>query len=113
MDDIPGFQCISCGKCCTEGASRLQADEDDIALWLNKAPHVMDYVIVHGQQGKRSGDLWISPITGKDTTRCPWIRKFPGRNKYYCRIYDLRPKVCRRYPTSLEHALFTDCPGVE
>jgi len=26
------------------------------------------------------GDLWISPKTGEDLTRCPWLRKLP-KNK--------------------------------
>jgi len=28
----------------------------------------------------------------------PIIRKLPNREKYKCRIYELRPDVCRGYP---------------
>jgi len=103
--DISEFHCTDCGKCCLEGASRLQANDADIRRWQADAPHVIE----HMEAG--TGGLWVSPKTGKPTTRCPWIRKKPLRDQYYCRIYDVRPDVCRRYPTSPEHAEFTGCPG--
>lgn len=112
MADIPNFHCTGCGKCCLEGASRLQAVESDIAMWEERAPHLLQYVVIAGEPGDRTGDIWTGPQSAKDTTRCRWIKKYPGREQYYCRIYEVRPQVCRRYPTSLEHALYTDCPGV-
>ena len=112
MEDIPNFHCTGCSKCCLEGASRLQAVESDIAMWEERAPHLLDYAVIGGAPGERTGDIWIGPHSGKESTRCRWIRKYPGREAYYCRIYEVRPQVCRRYPTSLEHALYTNCPGV-
>ena len=115
MDDavnIPGFHCTRCGKCCVEGASRLSASEADLALWARDAPHVLAYVAVGDGGGALGGDLWISPKTRRDTVRCPWIRKYPNRDRYYCRIYQVRPDVCRRYPTSHQHAAITGCPGI-
>jgi len=104
----PNFQCNSCGKCCLEGAAELQAVEEDIAYWERNAPELLQYVTLHGEPGARTGDLWR---TKKTTPRCKWIKKYPGRDKYYCRIYDHRPQVCRRYPISKEHGLFTGCEG--
>ncbi len=112
MSDIAGFKCTSCGKCCLEGASQLQANEADIALWQEHAPHLLEFVTIHGDAGRRTGDLWIGARSKKPSTRCRWIKKYPRRNEYYCRIYDWRPTVCRRYPTSIDHARLTDCPGV-
>jgi Fe-S-cluster containining protein len=109
---IPDFQCTRCGKCCVEGASRLSASEADLDMWARDAPHVLAHVAVRTVEGVPRGDLWISPRTRRDTVRCPWIRKYPNRGHYYCRIYEVRPEVCRRYPTSREHALITDCPGI-
>ncbi len=111
MDDIPGFQCTNCGKCCLEGASQLQANEDDIVLWEEHAPQLLDFVTIRGEPDMRTGNLWPGQNAQKPTRRCRWIKKFPGRDEYYCRIYEWRPTVCRNYPTSLEHARFTDCPG--
>jgi len=109
MSDIPGFRCTDCGKCCLEGAGILPVVEADIALWEAHAPQVLDYVKIAGPAGERSGEMGKA----NKSTRCLWIKKFPGRDQYYCRIYQWRPQVCRRYPTSLEHARLTDCPGVD
>jgi uncharacterized protein len=113
MPDIQGFQCTNCGKCCLEGASELQATEADLILWEEQAPHLLEYVNVYGALGQRTGDLWISPSHKRNTTRCRWIRKRPKQDEYYCQIYEWRPEVCRCYPTSLEHALYTNCPGAK
>ncbi|NQU56644.1 MAG: YkgJ family cysteine cluster protein [Rhodospirillales bacterium] len=109
MSDIPGFACTDCGKCCLEGAGRLPACERDIAMWQEHAPHVLEYVKIEGAGGQRTGEMGKANIS----TRCQWIKKFPGREQYYCRIYQWRPQVCRNYPTSLKHARLTDCPGVD
>lgn len=112
MSDIPGFKCTDCGKCCLEGAGQLQATQADIALWETEAPHLFDFVNVHGEPGNRTGDLWSAPGEKRNTTRCKWIRKYPGRDQYYCRIYEWRPEVCRKYPISRQHARLTECPGI-
>jgi len=44
-----------------------------------------------------SGDLWISPTTGEERPRCPFVRKDSNRLTYRCTIYDTRPQVCRDY----------------
>jgi Fe-S-cluster containining protein len=49
-------------------------------------------------------DIWISPKTGEDVTRCPWLRKLPKQDKYICRIHDVKPEHCREYPKSRKHA---------
>jgi Fe-S-cluster containining protein len=58
-------------------------------------------------------DIWISPVTGEDVQRCPWLRKLPNQEKYICRIHDVKPEHCRAYPRSKEHALKTGCRGFE
>ena len=58
-------------------------------------------------------DIWISPRTEDDVARCPWLRKLPGKEKYICRIHDVKPVHCRRYPQSREHAEETGCKGLE
>lgn len=105
------FHCTACGKCCLEGAGWLPVTETDIARWETEAPHVLKFVTWEGEPGARRGSLSRSVVTGRETTRCPFVRKRRGRTEYYCRIYDVRPQVCRRYPTSPEHALYTGCDG--
>lgn len=116
MNDLqrkePGeFRCTACGKCCLEGAGWLPLVESDIALWEAEAPHLLKYAAWEGDPGERRGGLSRSNAGGRDSTRCPFVRKRRGRQEYYCRIYDVRPTVCRRYPTSPDHALYTGCEG--
>ncbi|MBT4377022.1 hypothetical protein HOD29_06630 [archaeon] len=58
-------------------------------------------------------DIWISPKTRDDVSRCPWLRKLPKQEKYICRIQDLKPTHCRMYPQSKKHAEKTGCRGFE
>ena len=60
-------------------------------------------------EGQFVYDIWISPKTGDDVARCPWLRKLPGKEKYACRIHDVKPVHCREYPRSREHAAETGC----
>lgn len=112
-EEAAQFNCTGCGKCCLEGAGALPVVEEDIARWEEQAPHVLKSVTWQGKAGARQGIHAGSTVTGRETTRCPWIKKYPGRPQYYCRIYETRPQVCRTYPTSREHALYTDCEGYD
>lgn len=104
--ELEKFKCIQCGHCCLDlsGAFSTSADEEDIARWKKeKRWDILEYVV--------GTDLWISPITGEDVTRCPWLRKLPKKNKYICRIHETKPKHCRDYPKSKKHAKRTGCNG--
>lgn len=107
------FRCTACGKCCLEGAGWLPVAEADIARFEAEAPHVLEFVTWEGEPGDRRGSLSRSVVSGRETTRCPFVRKRRGKAEYYCRIYDVRPQVCRRYPTSPDHARFTGCEGYD
>ncbi|MFT5499971.1 MAG: Fe-S-cluster containining protein, partial [Woeseiaceae bacterium] len=72
--------CNQCGKCCTlYGGGNLAVSDDDIEKWETDRPDIASYV--HG------GKIWISPVTGEQMLRCPWLRKLPKQDKYACRIY--------------------------
>jgi hypothetical protein len=45
--------------------------------------------------------------------RCPWLRKYPKKEKYYCRIHDTKPSHCRGYYPDREQALLLGCKGYE
>jgi Fe-S-cluster containining protein len=94
--------CNQCGKCCTRyGGSGLSATAGEIDSWATYQPEIFRYV--------RDGEIWISPVTGKQMDRCPWLRKLPGQQKYICRIYDDRPEDCRHYPVRIEEMLRDEC----
>ena len=102
--------CTHCGKCCFkyEGDNWLgSATEADMLLWLIRAPEVLDYV------GDNGFELWVSPETGKEMQRCPWLDKLPIQEKYECQIHDVRPEVCRDYPIDFDQMIDLDCEMLE
>jgi Fe-S-cluster containining protein len=99
-------ECNQCGKCCTRyGGGGLSASASEIAWWETFRPKIFDYV--------RGGEIWVSPVTGKQMMRCPWLRKLPNQNKYICRIYHDRPDDCRHYPVNIEEMARDECEMLE
>ena len=104
--EMENFDCIQCGHCCLNltDAFCTTTYEEDILRWMEEGrSDILEYIV--------AGDLWISPRTGRDVVRCPWLRKVPNKKKYICRIHDTKPKHCREYPKSKKHALKTGCQG--
>ena len=77
---------------------------DDILAWVDP---------VEIGNGKYIYDVWINPKTWDDVGRCPWLRKLPGKDKYICKIHDVKPTLCREYPITKRHAKRTGCKGFE
>jgi Fe-S-cluster containining protein len=98
--------CNQCGKCCTRyGGGDLAASVSDIDWWENNRPEIFSHV--------SEGGIWISPTTGKQMLRCPWLRKLPNQNKYICRIYYDRPEECRHYPVDIDQMIKDGCEMLE
>ncbi len=98
--------CNQCGKCCTlYGNGGLSVTDSEIGWWETYRPEIADYV--------SGGKIWISPVTGKQMLRCPWLRKLPKQNKYVCRIYFDRPDDCKHYPVTIEQMINDDCEMLE
>jgi Fe-S-cluster containining protein len=55
----------------------------------------------------------MSPDTGKQLERCPWLRKLPNQNKYTCDIYYDRPDDCKYYPVTIEQMVKDECEMLE
>ena len=110
-----GFVCRQCGQCCLNlgDAFTTCATDEDVRRWEAAGRYDIlawvDPIAVGGDQ--YVFDIWVSPRTGEDVNRCPWLRKVRGEDRYVCRIHDLKPDHCRRYPTSRRHAAETGCPG--
>jgi len=110
------FKCKQCGNCCLNLGDAFQtcATDEDIQLWEEKGrDDILEWVSVIQLGDLSVYDIWISPRTGDDVTRCPWLRKLPNKNKYICRIHDVKPAHCREYPKSRKHAEETGCKGFE
>jgi Fe-S-cluster containining protein len=58
-------------------------------------------------------DIWIDPRTGDDVGSCPWLQQSPQQGRYVCRIQDVKPESCRKYPFTKDHAGKTGCRGFE
>jgi len=98
--------CNQCGKCCTlYGNGGLSVTDSEIGWWETYRPKIADYV--------SGGKIWISPVTGKQMLRCPWLRKLPKQDKYVCRIYFDRPDDCKHYPVTIEQMINDDCEMLE
>ncbi|MCK4488067.1 MAG: hypothetical protein KAU38_15080, partial [Desulfobacterales bacterium] len=98
-----------------EVSKEIDKSIEDVQLWEEKGREdILEWVdpILLGD-GQFVYDIWISPRTGDDVNRCPWLRKLPKRNKYICRIHDVKPEHCRKYPQSKKHAEETGCKGFE
>lgn len=111
------FKCVQCGKCCLDNPE-LSATQEDIEMWEDEfRDDILDWVDIF-ELGEdvdeipiRTGDLWISPNTGDEVKRCPWLRKLPKKDQYICRINECKPEVCRNFPLTYEHAVKCGCPG--
>lgn len=98
--------CNQCGKCCTKyGGDGLSATASEIDWWERFRPEIFSYV--------RDGKIWVSPATGKQMPRCPWLRKLPNREKYICRIYHDRPDDCKQYPVNISEMVVDECEMLE
>jgi len=87
---------------------------EDIELWEKEwRDDILAWVVNVSTEDFPIWDVWIRPTTGEDVVRCPWLRKLPNKNKYICRIHDVKPKHCREYPKSRKHAEETGCKGFE
>lgn len=98
--------CNQCGKCCIHYADGgLSATQHEIDWWEDNRPDISEYV--------GGGKIWISPVTGEQMLRCPWLRKLPRQDKYVCRIYYDRPEDCRYYPVNIDQMIRDGCEMLE
>ncbi len=98
--------CNQCGKCCINYSNGgLSASASEIEWWEMFRPDIYEYV--------RGGNIWISPESGKQMLRCPWLRKLPDQDKYICHIYYDRPEDCKHYPVTIEQMVKDECEMLE
>ena len=98
--------CNQCGKCCTHYSDGgLSASDNEIDWWETYRPGIFSYV--------SGGKIWISPVTGKQMVRCPWLQKLPNQEKYICRIYYDRPDDCKYYPVTVNQMVRDECEMLE
>ncbi len=98
--------CNQCGKCCIHYSDGgLSATSAEIDWWETHRPDIFEYV--------RDSQIWVSPVTGKPLTRCPWLEKVPDQEKYVCGIYHDRPDDCKHYPVDIDQMIRDGCEMLE
>jgi Fe-S-cluster containining protein len=78
----------------------LGATGDDVKRWRReRRDDILRFASVLGPPGNPYADLWIDEFDekGRERSRCPFVRKVRGQNRYLCTIYETRPQVCRDY----------------
>lgn len=101
-------KCTGCGKFCLNEnyMLSLSASKEDILRWEEEdREDILQYV---GRIGD-SGDLWISPVTGEELSRCPFLRKVRNEPRYICKIQDTKPATCRGYPYNIRQMKNDGC----
>lgn len=84
--------CRQCGQCCESFGGHLQASSHDQARWREQGRH--DLL----ERTNRLGWIWVDPETKQLVSPCPHIdRSDPEHVR--CKIYEMRPDICRSYPT--------------
>ena len=107
------FNCRQCGRCCQTLNYHDGCTVENYRNWerLGRAD-IMEWVSPFTQNEEIvSCRIWVKPGTNHYEAVCPWLRKIPDRNRYECRIHDVRPEICRQYPGTRKHAEMTDCIG--
>jgi Fe-S-cluster containining protein len=111
------FNCKQCGNCCLNLSDSFQTrvPDDDVQMWKQESRwDILEWVdSIPMVENHYVHDIWISPVTRDNVVRCPWLRKLPNQDKYICRIHDVKPTHCRKYPKSRKHAEETGCRGFE
>ncbi|MDI6854413.1 MAG: YkgJ family cysteine cluster protein [Deltaproteobacteria bacterium] len=98
---MEGFVCERCGRCCLElDAHQTTVSAEDVARWWAQGREdILEWVEPVMFEGEvLAFDIWTSPRTGDDVSRCPWLRKERGKEAYRCLIHDTKPGFCREYP---------------
>ncbi len=113
--NMAGYTCRQCGRCCRILDYHDEVTAEDVARW--KALQRED--ILKWVQAKKIKDhdtayrIWIEPDTGRVADPCPFLKQDPTRNRWECRIHEVKPAICRHYPISRKHAVMTGCRGFE
>ena len=85
-------RCLCCGRCCESFGGHLQASSSDLERWRRLGREDLLARV------SSIGWLWIDPRTGKLEDDCPFLER-TGPETALCAIQDVKPDICRDYPT--------------
>jgi Fe-S-cluster containining protein len=112
---MEGFRCRQCGHCCQSLDYRYEIMEDDVARWQTLGRNdILEWVgVFKGQDQETVYQIWVTPGTRQVADTCPFLVKDRATTRWFCRIHDAKPAICRQYPVGRKHAILTGCPGFD
>jgi Fe-S-cluster containining protein len=84
--------CLCCGDCCEQFGGHLHASKADLERWRRLGR--TDLL----RRVSGIGWIWLDPETGALEERCPFLERV-GPDRRVCAIQDVKPDMCRDYPT--------------
>ena len=107
------FACRQCGRCCRALDYHSEVQAADIARWRSMGrSDILRWVGVYRHtEAQPTYRIWVDPVTGQPAASCPFLKSNASGNRWVCGIHDVKPEICRQYPTSRKHARMTGCPG--
>lgn len=85
-------RCLGCGECCRQFSWHLRASERDLRRWREAG---RDDLLA---RVNRLGWIWVDPDTKGRLPVCPFLVE-TAPDKAHCRIHEIKPDICRAYPT--------------
>jgi Fe-S-cluster containining protein len=85
-------RCLGCGRCCEAFGGHLHASRADLERWRDLGRE--DLL----RRVSAIGWMWIDPETGTLEERCPFLER-TGPDEARCTIHEIKPDICRDYPT--------------
>lgn len=99
-DSLIPILCAATGKCCIHNLVILSPfDIFKMGIFLKKtAKELFEEKIITYRINRTS--FWMEPMIHSSEEVCPFLeaKKFEGKDKFLCGIYEARPIVCRIYP---------------
>jgi Fe-S-cluster containining protein len=114
--NMEGYQCRQCGRCCRELDYRNELRLSDYQHWIKLGrDDILERVATITHRGQIvSYAIWVEPGTRQFAAQCPWLSPANPKIKsgrWFCRIHDCKPTICRDYPGTEKHARMTGCIG--
>jgi Fe-S-cluster containining protein len=85
--------CLQCGRCCEAFGGHLHASDADLDRW-----RALGRADLLARVGEVSRWIWLEPGSGRLEERCPFLER-TGPETARCAIHDVKPDICRAYPT--------------
>ena len=110
--------CQRCGRCCRAAIELLHGDATtrDVACWIGEGRYdILEWVgpFMIPDSEDAMFDIWVNLKTQDFVNRCPWLRKQKGADVYGCAIHDVKPAVCREWPSNIERGKKLGCPACQ